>query len=47
MVLDPSTLLKSLRHVKIAPKELLHEYFAWIPYGLEVEKILVWVGEIC
>ena len=37
-------LLKSLRHVKISPKEFLYQYFA-IPYGSEVGKIFVWVGE--
>ena len=42
-----STLSKSLRQVKILPEELLFEYFAWIPYGLEVGKIFVWVGETC
>ena len=38
-------LLKSSHHVKILHKELLYEYFVWIPHGLEVGKILVLVGE--
>ena len=41
----PSALLKSLRHVKISPKEFLYQYFTWIPYSSKVGKILVWFGE--